>query len=193
MEDCLFCLKIRFKLTSDILFCFLLIIKGDVVVFELKDPNTLTLIVHIFRVKDYTFVRVANLGKAKHPDSSTVSTAPNMENFTSESRVRHTAESRKDNKSPGSNDRVEPKLPSPMAPQYAAVARYFANQGSPSVYGSQKACDEAAQEVQGQKANQAYDKGGNSSLKETFGRFLILIINSTIEYSFKKSSVQRHV
>ena len=137
--------------------------KGDVVVFELKDPNTLTLIVHIFRVKDYTFVRIANLGKTKHPDSSAVSTPPKRENLTGNARVKHTVESRKDNQSPVTSDRVKPKSHSPMAPQYAAVAKYFANRVSPSVQGGQKACDGVAPEVQALalKANDSYNKGGN--------------------------------
>lgn len=138
--------------------------KGDVVVFELKDPSTLLLIVHIFRVKDYTFVRVSNLVKAKHPDSSTVSTPPKTEKFTSDARVRQKAESRKDNQSPRSIDRVESKSQSPMAPQYAAVAKYFANRVSPSAYGSQKACDGVRREIQGQVANEASSQGGNLNL-----------------------------
>ena len=135
--------------------------KGDVVVFELKNPNTLTLIVHIFRVKDYTFVRVANLGKSKHPDSSTVSTPPKRENFTSNARVKHTFESRKDSQSPGTSDKDKPKSQSLMAPQYAAVAKYFANRVSPSVHGSQKVCDGVSREAQGPKADDAFNKGGN--------------------------------
>jgi hypothetical protein len=141
--------------------------KGDVVVFELKNPNTLTLIVHIFRVKDYTFVRVANLGKIKHPDSSTVSTPSKKENFTGSARVKHRTESRKDSQSPGTGDKIMPKTQFPMAPQYAAVAKYFANRVSPSVHGSQKACDGESQEVQGLKGNDAYIKGGNINFKET--------------------------
>ena len=141
--------------------------KGDVVVFELKNPNTLTLIVHIFRVKDYTFVRVANLGKIKHPDSSTVSTPSKKENFTGSARVKHRTVSRKDSQSPGTGDQIMPKTQSPMAPQYAAVAKYFANRVSPSVHGSQKACDGESLEVQGLKGNDAYIKGGNINFKET--------------------------
>ncbi|KAG0625023.1 hypothetical protein M758_2G021900 [Ceratodon purpureus] len=132
--------------------------KGDVVVFELKNPSTLTLIVHIFRVKDYTFVRVANLSKVKHPESSTVSTPPKREIFTGNARVKYAAESRKDNESPSTSDKIKPKSQSPMAPQYAAVAKYFASRASPSIHGSQKACDGVAQEGQGLKANDAYNK-----------------------------------
>lgn len=146
------------------------------VVFELKDPNTLTLIVHIFRVKDYTFVRVANLGKAKQPDSSTVSTPSKMESFTCDPRMRLTAENRKNDQPPGQNDRVEPKLLSPMAPQYAAVAKYFANRGSPSAY--EKAFD---QEAQRQKTTEAYGKRGTSScVFPDYWHFMVFIFSSNV-------------
>lgn len=105
--------------------------KGDVVVFELKNPNNITLLVHVFRVKDYARVKKSDEGRSNMSNVRDIPTPAKDEALPGHQMENHRAGCIETEKSRGPSDINESKSPPPVIlPQYAAVAQYFSSRRS---------------------------------------------------------------
>ena len=153
--------------------------KGDVVVFELKNPNTLTLVVHIFRVKDYTFLKVSDAG-----NTNSVSTPSRSETPTGTTMANTSVGIIKDESPTGITDFSGLKVPqTPMLPQYAAVAKYFANRGTPVVETRRKVGNGATGEAELQKSSEGMNRNGTASVVTFVNKYVCVCSLSFVPVS----------
>lgn len=102
---------------------------GDVVLMELKEPDSLSLVVHIFRDESRTVKRTSSVPVSDAVDNgpqSSLLPAGNCMDTSSVGRI-NSDQTTDTTKSPQT----------PVLPQYAAVASYFTSRGSPMVDSNQ--------------------------------------------------------
>lgn len=132
---------------------------GDVVLMELKEPNSLSLVIHIFREESRTVENMSSV-----PVSNTVDTGPQSSPLSTGHHMANLSGGRMNGDQTTGTSKVDTtKSPQiPVLPQYAAVANYFASRGSPILDSNPKAGTANSCAVESRKPCEAEKETGDS-------------------------------
>lgn len=137
---------------------------GDVVLMELKEPNSLSLVIHIFREENRTGQKASTIPVSNTVDNGPPSSLLSTGNYMDDLSVGRTNGDQTIGRSEVDTTKSSP---SPLLPQYAAVAKYFASRGSPIFDSNQNAGTANTCAVDPKKSNEA-EKATGDSLRNDF-------------------------